>query len=283
MVLSAFAFSLMTVFVKLAGKRLPWQELVLARAAVTLVLSYAWLRFAKVPPFGNHRALLIVRGAFGFMGLSSVYYAVTHLPLAEATVIQYLYPPLTATLASLFLRERLERSVWVSMVLGLTGLLLVAQPAALFGGIAAPLDAGGLFAAFLGAFFSACAYVTVRTLGQGEHPLVIVFYFPLVALPASLATVGTNVLWPEGVEWCWLLLLGLCTQVGQVSVTRGFASAAAGRMAAYSYVQVLFSGLWGALLFSERPTPLSLAGALLIIAGALFNARAARSAPAPER
>ena len=82
MVLSAFAFSLMTVFVKLAGKRLPWQELVLARAAVTLVLSYAWLRFAKVPPFGNHRALLIVRGAFGFMGLSSVYYAVPHLPLA---------------------------------------------------------------------------------------------------------------------------------------------------------------------------------------------------------
>jgi drug/metabolite transporter (DMT)-like permease len=169
------------------------------------------------------------------------------------------------------------------MLLGLIGLLLVAQPAALFGGIAAPLDAGGLFAAFLGAFFSACAYVTVRNLGQGEHPLVIVFYFPLVALPASLATVGPNVLWPEGVEWCWLLLLGLCTQVGQVAVTRGFASAAAGRMAAYSYVQVLFSALWGALLFRERPTPLSLAGAFLIIAGALFNARAASSAPEPER
>lgn len=276
MVLSAFAFSLMTVFVKLAGKRLPWQELVLVRAAVTLVLSYATLRVAKIPAFGKHRLLLLVRGAFGFFGLSSVYYAVTHLPLAEATVIQYLYPPLTATLASLLLREPLERGVGVSMALGLCGLLLVSQPAALFGGIAAPLDPSGLAAAFLGAFFSACAYVTVRTLGQGEHPLVIVFYFPLVALPASLATIGSHALWPEGIEWLWLLLLGLCTQVGQIAVTRGFASAAAGRMAAYSYVQVLFSALWGALLFSERPTPLSLAGAFMIIAGALFNVRASR-------
>ena len=278
MLLSAFAFSLMTVFVKLGGRRLPWQELVLARAAVTLVLSYASLRVAKVPPFGKHRGLLIVRGMFGFMGLSAVYYAVTHLPLAEATVIQYLYPPLTATLASVLLREPFERAVLVSMALGLAGLLLVAQPAALFGGIAAPLDAGGLLAAFLGALFSACAYVTVRSLGQGEHPLVIVFYFPLVALPASLLTAAGHLLWPQGWEWCWLILLGLATQVGQVSVTRGFASAAAGRMAAYSYVQVLFSGVWGALLFSERPSWLSLAGAFLIIAGALFNVRAGRAA-----
>jgi drug/metabolite transporter (DMT)-like permease len=271
MLLSAFSFSLMTMFVKLGARRLPWQELVVARAAVTGVLSYGWLRWAKIPPFGVHRALLVVRGMFGFLGLSAVYYAVTHLPLAEATVIQYLYPPLTATLASLLLREPFERSVWVSMTLGLVGLVLIAQPPALFGGIAAPLDPAGVVAAFFGALFSACAYVTVRTLGQGEHPLVIVFYFPLVALPASLATMGSHALWPEGIEWCWLLLLGVSTQIGQVAVTRGFASAAAGRMAAYSYVQVVFAGLWGVLVFDEHPTPLSLLGAALIVAGALFN------------
>src|SRR5262249_55964916 len=129
-------------------------------------------------------------------------------------------------------------------------------------------------------FFSACAYVTVRTLGQGEHPLVIVFYFPLVALPASILTGGAHMIWPEGIEWWWLLLLGLATQVGQVAVTRGFASAAAGRMAAYSYVQVVFSGVWGAMLFSERPTALSLAGGALIICGALFNIRASATASA---
>jgi drug/metabolite transporter (DMT)-like permease len=280
MLLSAFAFSLMTVFVKLAGGRLPWQELVFARAAVTLVLSYISLRRAHIPAFGTHRMLLVVRGVFGFLGLSSVYYAVTHLPLAEATMIQYLHPPLTAALASVVLGERFERSVVFAMALGLAGLLLVSQPQALFGAVAAPLDPAGLLAAFLGAFFSACAYVSVRKLGHSEHPLVIVFYFPLVALPAALPSLVSHALWPEGIEWLWLLLLGVFTQIGQVAITRGFLSNAAGRMAAFSYVQVLFAAIWGALLFHELPRPLSLAGAALIVSGALLNLRAARSAAA---
>lgn len=275
MLLSAFAFSLMTVFVKLAGLRLPWQELVVARAAVTLVLSFAFLRRAGVAPLGTRRWLLVIRGVFGFLGLSSVYFAVTHLPLAEATVIQYLHPPLTAALASVVLGERFERSVLGAMGLGLIGLLLVAQPQALFGAVAEPLDPLGVLAAFLGALFSSCAYVTVRKLGRSEHPLVIVFYFPLVALPAALPSMVPHALWPEGVEWLWLLLLGVFTQVGQVAITRGFASDAAGRMAAYSYIQVLFAAIWGALLFHELPSPLSMLGAALIVAGAVLNLRSA--------
>jgi drug/metabolite transporter (DMT)-like permease len=278
MVLSAFAFSWMTVFVKLSGRRLPWQEVVFARALVTLLLSYLAVRAAGVPPLGTHKKLLVVRGFFGFMGLSSVFYAVTHLPLAEATVLQYMYPPLTVLLASVALREPIDRSVVLSMAISVLGLILVAQPAALFGEAAAPLDALGLVAACLGAFFSACAYVTVRTLGQGEHPLVIVLYFPLIALPGSLLTALPYIELPQGIEWLWLLLLGIATQVGQVSVTRGLSTDAAGRMAAYSYVQVPFAGLWGVWLFHEKPTPLSLAGGALIIAGALVNLHSARRA-----
>ena len=271
MVLSAFAFSVMTVFVKLAGQRLPWQELVAARALITLVLSYLTLVRHGIAVLGQRRKLLIARGLFGFAGLASVYYAVTRLPLAEATVIQYLHPPFTALLAALVLRERFERRVLVSMALGIVGLVLVAQPAALFGRAAVPLDPGGLTAAFLGAFFSACAYVVVRKLGASEHPLVIVFYFPLVALPAAMPALVAHALMPRGIEWLWLLLLGVFTQIGQVAITRGLASAAAGRMVAYSYVQVLFAALWGALLFHELPSPLSLLGAALIVGGALFN------------
>lgn len=279
MVLSAFAFSWMTVFVKLAGARLPWQEVVFARAVVTLGLSYMAVRAAGVPALGRHRKLLLVRGVFGFFGLSSVYYAVTHLPLAEATVLQYMYPPLTMLLASIALREPFERSVIFSMLISAVGLILVAQPAVLFGEAAAPLDPVGVLAACLGAFFSACAYVTVRTLGQGEHPTVIVLYFPLVALPGSLISLLPHAVMPEGIEWLWLLLLGVSTQVGQVAVTRGLSSAAAGRMAAFAYVQVPFAGLWGIWLFREHPTPLSLTGAALIIAAALLNLRASMRRP----
>src|SRR5688572_20362062 len=99
MIVSAFAFSVMTLLVKLAGQRIPSQEIVTVRAALTLLLSYAALRRAGLPVLGTRRPLLIVRGLFGFAALSCIYYAVTHMPLAEATVIQYLHPPFTALLA----------------------------------------------------------------------------------------------------------------------------------------------------------------------------------------
>jgi drug/metabolite transporter (DMT)-like permease len=278
MLLAAFAFSVMTLFVKLAGQRLPAQEVVAARAALTLLFSYVALRRAGVPPLGSGRPLLWVRGACGFLALSSVYYAVTHLPLAEATVIQYLHPPLTAALAAWLLRERMERSVLVSLALGLAGLVLIAQPNALFGSDRAELPRLAIAAAVAGAVLSSCAYVAVRKLGASEHPLVIVLYFPLVALPASLPSLAANAVWPRGLDWLWLLLVGISTQIGQVSITRALSLDAAGRNAAYSYVQVPLAALWGAMFFDAWPNLNSALGSLLILAGAVINLRAQRTA-----
>jgi len=280
MLLSAVAFSLMTLFVKLAGERLPTQEVVSARAALTLIFSYAALRRAQVPALGSGRPLLWLRGASGFAALSCVYYAVTHLPLAEATVLQYLHPPLTAALAAWFLRERLDRTVIVSLALGLLGVVLVAQPHTLFGGSGDPLPPLAVGAAVGGAVLSSCAYVMLRKLGASEHPLVIVMYFPLVALPASLPALFENAVWPQGVEWLWLLLVGISTQIGQVSLTRALALGAAGRTAVYSYAQVPLAALWGALCFGAWPNAYSTLGALLILGGAVLNVRARTEASA---
>jgi len=278
MLISAFAFSLMTLFVKLACARLPTQEVVSARAALTLVFSYVALRRAKHPLLGSRRALLWLRGASGFLALSCVYYAVSHLPLAEATVLQYLHPPLTAVLAAYFLRERLDRPVIISLVLGLAGVVLVAQPRILFEGTGDPLPPLAVVAAIGGAALSSCAYVMVRKLGASEHPLVIVLYFPLVALPASLPALFTTAVWPQGLEWLWLLLVGISTQVGQVSITRALSLGAAGRTAVYSYAQVPLAALWGAVFFDAWPNSYSTLGALLILFGAVLNARAHSSA-----
>jgi drug/metabolite transporter (DMT)-like permease len=274
MLVAALAFSVMTLFVKLAGQRLPAHEIVAARALLTLVFSYAALRRAGIPALGSKRPLLWVRGGFGFLALSSVYYAVTHLPLAEATVLQYLHPPLTAILAGLILREHLDRSVLGSLALGMAGVVLIAQPAALFGATSAALSPLAIAAAIAGALFSSCAYVTVRKLGASEHPLVIVLYFPLVAVPASIPALLTVAVMPSGLDWLWLLLVGISTQIGQVSITRALTLDSAGRNAAYSYVQVPLAAVWGALFFDALPNGYSLAGSLLILGGALLNVRA---------
>jgi drug/metabolite transporter (DMT)-like permease len=277
MALSALAFSVMTLLVKLVGQRLPSQEIITVRAALTLGMTYVALRRGGVSVLGTRQPLLWLRGAFGFISLSNIYYAVTHLPLAEATVIQYLHPPLTALLAALVLGERIARATIASIAISFLGLVVIVRPALLFGEQAQIFEPWAVAAAVAGAVFSACAYVTVRKLGAREHPLVIVFYFPLVALPASIPTIWGNAVWPTAAEWVLLVLVGIATQVGQVAVTRGLQIDSAGRAASYSYLQVLFAAIWGALLFDELPGPATALGAGLILLGALLSVRASRA------
>ena len=273
MILSAFAFSVMTVLVKLAGERLPSQELVVARALISLILSYALLRQARVSAWGHDKLWLWIRGGLGFAGLSCVYGAVTHLPLAEATVLQYLHPAFTAVLAGLVLGETLSRRLVLATGVSLVGVLLVARPAFLFGDRAAALDPFWVAVAIGGAMCSAAAYVVVRRLSQTEDPLVIVFYFPLVTVPAALPTLLPDFVWPEGVEWLLLLGIGLTTQIGQVSLTRGLTVLPASRGTALSYLQVVFAAAWGVLIFHEKPDVWTLSGGALVILSSIWLAR----------
>lgn len=274
MVLSALAFSVMSALVKLAGERLPSQELVLARALVTLILTIGLLRAARASLWGTRgrRGLLFFRGVLGFLGLSCVYYAVTALPLAEATVLQYLHPLFTALLAAVFLREKLTPKVLLSCAISLVGVILITRPAFVFGGAASSLPTLGVLVAIAGSFLSASAYVVVRRLSTTEHPLVIVFYFPLIAVPLSLPTVAPMLVWPEGVEWLWIVGLGIAAQLGQVWLTRGLERERAGRATAMSYLQVAFAATFGIVVFDEVPTPWTIAGALAILAGTLVAA-----------
>jgi drug/metabolite transporter (DMT)-like permease len=270
---SAFAFSIMAVLVKLVGERIPSQEILLARAIVSLGLSLGLLRHAGVSFWGVRRKLLLLRGTFGFLGLTCVFYSLTHLPLAEATVIQYLHPTFTAVLAAIFLGEAIRRSLLLAGLVSLAGVALVAKPALLFGASASPLPPVALAAAVAGAFFSGCAYVTVRKLSASEHPLVIVFYFPLVSIPASLPWVLNDFVMPTGIEWIWLLGVGCTTQLGQVWLTRGIELQTAARATALSYLQVVFATVAGVALFGEIPDSWTLAGAVLVVFGTLAVSR----------
>jgi drug/metabolite transporter (DMT)-like permease len=95
----------------------------------------------------------------------------------------------------------------------------------------------------------------------------------MVALPIAAVYCLFHWVTPQGLDWLWLLCVGISTQIGQVSITRALTLDAAGRNAAYSYVQVPLAALWGALFFDALPNPFSLAGALLILGGAVLNLR----------
>jgi len=273
MIGSALGFSFMSIFVKLAGERLPSQELVVARSVVALVLAWFFLRRKRISPWGTQRRLLVFRGLLGFCGLSCFYYALTQMPLAEATVIQYMHPVFTALLALVFLRERIGGTLVASLALGFGGVLLVAKPEFLFGGGASAIAPQVAGIALLGSLFSAAAYTVIRRLSAKEDPLVIIFYFPLVAVPLSIPPLIPVALWPTPYEWLLLLAVGVTTFIGQVCLTRGLALLPAGRATSISTTQILFATLLGVTFFGEAPDLLSIGGGLLILLGTWFAAK----------
>jgi drug/metabolite transporter (DMT)-like permease len=260
----------MGVCVKQVGGRIPAAEVVLARGLVSVVLSWLLVRRAGINPWGQRRGLLIGRGAIGTVALLCVYIALAELPLASATVLQYLYPTFTALLAWLMLGERIGRRVLLAVLVGWSGVLLVAQPAQLLEG-SGSLAGPAVLIAVAGAFCTALAYVSVRSLARSEHPLVIVFYFPLVAVPLSLQLVLLNPVWPTPVELLWLLGVGVFTQLGQVFLTSSLVALPAARATAISYVQVAFAGLWGWLLFGETVDGWTIGGAVLVLTATLIS------------
>jgi drug/metabolite transporter (DMT)-like permease len=272
MVASALCFSVMGALVKAAGARLPTMEIVLARSLVVLALTLWMLRRRHLAPWGNERRLLFVRGVVGFTALSCTYFAVIHLPLAEATVIQYTNPVFTALLAVPVVGERLHALEGLLILTSLAGVLIVARPPFLTGGTTLVLDPFAVAVAVAGAVFSAGAYVMVRRLRR-EQPTVVLFYFSSVSVLASLPAVIPVFVLPLGVEWLVLLGIGITTHLGQLFLTLGLQTERAGRATSVGVLQIVFATLWGVAFFAEVPDGWVVSGAGLIVASSLAIAR----------
>jgi len=276
MLLSAFAFAVMTACVKLVGTHnIPVFEIVAARAIISLFISYIDIKRKKIAVWGNNKKLLLARGMTGSLALICVYYAVTTLPLAEATLLQYTYPVFTALLAFFLLKEKIQRSTLLCIVLSLLGLVVMVMPN-LSVTSGATLPWFSVFVALLGALGSALAYVIVKRLSTTEDSSVIIFYFPLIALPLSLTLLGDDFVMPNTEALLLLLFVGIFTQIGQVGITKAMQSEVATKVTAFSYVQVVFSIIFGFIIFNEVPSAWTLSGGALIIIGALINVFASK-------
>ncbi len=274
MVLAAFFFSIMSAGVKYLGQSLSSQIIVFFRSAVALVYSYLLVRWAGQALWGEHKLLLIGRGLAGFGALTCFFFALTKLPLADATVIHYTNPIFTTFLAAFFIGESIERRELGGALLSFAGIVLIAQPAFLFEG--SGLNPAYVGIALLGAVFSSIAYVIIRRLRGKEHPFVIIFYFPLIATAGSAPSLALNFVWPTPLEWLILIVgVGAMAQIAQIFLTNGLHAERAGRAMSMSYLQILFAAIWGLLFFGEMPGLLSILGTLLVVGGTVLITRPA--------
>lgn len=263
MLLASFFFACMAVCVKLL-QGIPVLEIIFFRALISAVLCLVGIWRAATPLLGKRKGLLVLRGVAGALALAQGFWLVQNAPLAAATTLTHLSPIFTTLIGMWFVREKVAARQLLWFLLSFGGILLMQgfdyriTPVHLLLGITASLTMG-------------LAYNCVRKLGRTEHPLVIMFYFPLVCLPLAGSYTLFNWVAPQGIEWLWLLLLGLFTQLGQYYMTRSYQVAEISKVAIVNYTEVGFAALLGLLLFGENFNLATYAGMALVVAGVVLS------------
>jgi len=272
MLLSTVLFAGMNFCVKRLH-HLPALEIIFFRSIFSIVASYVALRRLGVAPFGHNRRLLISRGSTGALALICYFVSLQHLPLATAVTVQYLAPIFTAVLGIWLVREAVRSWQWLFFGLSFVGVLLVQQ-----GGPATAAAGGGgaglvfLGIGVLGALVSGLSYNAIRKLRGREHPLVIVFYFPLISLPIAAVACLFNWQPPQGPDWLWLLACGAFTQGAQLTMTRAYQLERLSRVAPLNYLGMFYALGLGYLFFAETFGPLAYGGMALVLLGVGLNA-----------
>ncbi len=263
MLLSAFIFTLMKVFVKLVP-HIPPIEIILFRSIISLVISGALLMNKGVSVWGNNKKILILRGVSGAIALSSFFMLLQQIPLAAASTLQYLSPVFSATLGIFILKEKVKWYQFLFFGLSFLGIVIIQ-------GVDSRISTGQMLLGVGSAFFTGLAYNFVRKLKSTEDPLVIIFYFPLVTLP--LAGIYSVFDWvtPRGTDWLVLLMIGLCTQVAQYFMTRSYQTEEIAKVSIVNYTGILYSIGFGFFIFGEQYSWLTYVGMALVLSGVILN------------
>lgn len=265
MLLASFFFALMAMSVKLV-QHLPVLETIFFRAVIASLLCLWGLWRAGVAPLGNKRRLLVFRGLAGAVSLIQGFYLIQTIPLAAATTLTHLSPIFTTLIAVWFVREKVAPVQLLFFALSFLGVVLIQ-------GFDYRISLWHLAVGISASFCMGLAYNSVRKLGSDEHPLVIMFYFPLVCLPFTALYSYFYWVQPQGEDWLYLLLIGVTAQLGQYFMTVSYKIANVARVAIVAYSEVLFAIALGLALFEENFNLLTYAGMALVAAGVVLNMR----------
>ena len=263
MVLSTLAFACMNVVVKYLVNINPHQ-IVFFRSAGSLFFTFGFLIRNKIPMLGNNKLLLILRGLVGVTSMTFFFMSIKYLPVGTAVSLRYLAPIFAAVFAVIFLREKIEPLRWLFFIAAFAGVLILK-------GMDSQVDSYGLMLVLIASVFSGLVFVLISKIGKGDHPVVIVNYFMVIATIVGGLMSIRNWENPVGIEWALLLSLGVFGYLGQVYMTKAFQIAPTSHVAPIKYIEVVFTLLFGVLWFGEIYTFWSLLGITMIISSLVLN------------
>jgi len=277
MLLSSVSFALINLIVKiLSGSSIysseiqayPVYELIFFRSIVSLLISIAIIRSRKIPFFGVNKKWLLARGIFGATSLTLFFITLKNLPIAIATIVQYLSPIFTIIFAIYLNKERVRSIQWLFFLISFVGVAIIGYGKSGDGAI----NPIWLLTGLLSAILSGVAYNAIIKCKETDQPITVVMYFPLVAAPVSfiiMLIMGTTI--PNGIEWFLLILIGVLTQIAQVCMTRAFNSDAASKITPVKYVGAIYAVIIGYFVFDETLSLYATFGIILILIGVLLN------------
>ncbi|SFE38321.1 EamA domain-containing membrane protein RarD [Lentibacillus persicus] len=263
LLVSALGFSLMGAFVKLSGD-LPTMQKAFFRNIIAAAITLGFVLYHKERVFGKkeNQKLLLSRSALGAVGIIANFYAIDHLVLSDAEMLNKLSPFILIIFCAIFLKEKVLKFQVAAILVAFIGALFIIQPE--FSVEIVPYIVG-----VIGAIFAAGAYTLLRVLGNKEKYYTVVFYFSffttVLLLPFTVVMYEPMSLQ----QWILLLLAGACATVGQFGITLAYKFAPASEISIFFYSTVVYSALLSIILFGQIPTLLSIIG-YAIIFGASF-------------
>ena len=262
--LSALLFALMGVGVREVSSSVNNESVVFFRNLVGVFFFLPLLLLRGTRPLRTGRLKShLWRSTYGLAAMYCFFYAIAHLPLADAMLFTYSAPMFTPLIARWLLKEPLTRRMLLTSAIGLVGVLLVAKPsAALVDSNALVGLAAGLLAAF--------AFVSIREMSDSEPAFRIVFYFSLFSTLISAVPLAWS--WqPVTAQALWLLLgIGLLATISQIVMSKAYGLAPPGLIGPFAYLAIVFAGVIAWLRWGETPDVTSLFGAALIFAASLL-------------
>ncbi len=267
-IISAFCFALMNLFIRLSGDVPTLQKcffrnfFALVVAVGTLVKSGTKFKIGK----GNVKYLLI-RSISGGVGMICNFYAVDHLAISDASILNKLSPFFAIIFSYFILKETAGAFDWISVIVAFVGAMFVVKPS--FSLEVIPAAAG-----FIGGLGAGLAYTFVRKLGmRGENSMIIVAFFSgftsLMFLPYLILRYQPM----SGKQWLFLILTGIAAAGGQIFITKAYSKAPAKEISVYDFSIVLFAALFGFMFLRQIPDILSFVGYIIIIGIAVIRYR----------
>lgn len=262
---AAAAFAVVGACIKAASATMPNEVVVFFRNSVALLVLLPWilrvrLRGLATQHLGGH----LLRAGFGLSAMYCFFYALHHLNLAEAVLLNYSAPLFIPLIAWLWIRERPAPIILPVTLLGFVGIGLIINPGgeALLRGPALIGAASGVLAA--------AAMVSIRRISRVETTPRIVFYFTFLSSLIS----AVPLLWawqtPGSAALTAMIVAGVMALIGQLCLTRAYSLAPAARVGAITYISVVFAALIGWMAWGETPTLLAVCGAVLVIAACIM-------------